>query len=177
MEGAMRKLAVVLAVLAAVAPSAACGGGAEETGLEEDTIHVADAWARSPMQDVGAVFFTVHNGAEVEDRLIGASSPVAGRAEVHETVERDGEMVMQPVEAVPIPPNEEVRFEPGGYHVMLYDLSEPLEVDSTITVVLEFEHAGQIPVEAIVKPYVPEEGMGGMGDEMGGGMTEATGGM
>jgi copper(I)-binding protein len=173
MEVAMRRFVVGLtAVALVVAMGAACGGGAEE-----DAIRVSDAWARSPMQDVGAVYFTVRNGAEVEDRLIGASSPVAGRAEVHETVEREGEMVMQPVEAVPIPPGEEMRFEPGGYHVMLFDLTEPLEVGSTITVVLEFERAGRISIEAIVEPYVLEEGMDGMGDEMGGGMTGATGGM
>lgn len=165
----MRRWVIVPAVVALAGFLAACGGGgADETGLEEDTIHVADAWARSPSEDVAAVFFTAHNGQEVEDRLVGASSPIAGRAEVHETVEEDGEMVMRPVEAVPIAPDAEVRFEPGGYHVMLFDLTEPLEVDSTITVVLEFEHAGQVPIEAIVKPYVPEEGdmgeQGGMGE-------------
>lgn len=173
MGAAMKRSLVALAAFALVPLLAACGGGGEqETGLREDTIHVADAWARSPSEDVAAVYFVAHNGQEVEDRLIGASSPVAGRAEVHETVEEDGEMVMRPVEAVPIGPDEEVRFEPGGYHVMLFDLTEPLEVDSTITVVLEFERAGQIPIEAIVKPYVPEEDHGGMG-----GMDGATGEM
>ncbi len=176
----MKRMLVALAAFALVGLLAACGGdGQDEAGLEEDTIHVADAWARSPSEDVAAVYFSAHNGQEEEDRLIGASSPVAGRAEVHETVEEDGEMQMRPVEAVPIGPDETVEFEPGGYHVMLLDLGEPLEVGSTITVVLEFERAGQVPVEAIVKPYVPEEGhmgdMGGMDEEGGMGATGATG--
>lgn len=166
----MRRSVVALAAFALVGLLAACGGGdgGGEAGLEEDTIHIANARARSPMRDVAAVYFTAHNGQEVADRLLGVSSPAAGRAEIHETVEEDGVMRMRPVEAVPIGPGEEVRFEPGGYHVMLFDLTEPLEVDSTVTVVLEFERAGQIPIEAIVEPSVPEEeeeeGMDRMGD-------------
>ena len=167
----MRKLLVLVSVLALAGVAVACGDdGGTETGMDEDTIHVAGAWARSPMQDVGAVYFTAHNGAEEEDHLIGVSSPIAGRAEVHETVEQDGGMVMQPVEFVAIGPDEEVVFEPGGYHIMLFELTEPLEVDSTITVVLEFENAGQVPIEALVKAFVPDEGM-----DMGGGEMPATG--
>jgi hypothetical protein len=156
----VRWLTVAVAGVLALAV-AACGddGGAEETGMDEDTIHVADAWARSPSTDVGAVYFEVHNGAEEEDRLVGASSPAAGRAEIHEMVEQDGEMVMQPVPSVAIGPDETAVFEPGGYHIMLFDLTEPLEVDSTITVTLRFENAGEIEIEALVKPYVPDEGM------------------
>lgn len=161
-----RVLVVIMAGVLALAVSA-CGDddGAEETGMDEDTVHVADAWARSPSGDVGAVYFEAHNGAEEEDRLVGVTTSAAERAEIHEMVEQGGEMVMQPVDAVPIGPDETVAFEPGGYHVMLFGLTRPLEVDSTITVVLEFERAGQIEIQAIVKPYVPEDGMdmGGTG--------------
>jgi hypothetical protein len=158
----MRKLLALFAVLVLAAFAVSCGDGdaGEEAGMDEDTIHVADAWARSPMQDVGAVYFTAHNGAEEADLLIRVSSPVAARSEIHETVEQDGEMVMHPVASVEIGPGQDVRFEPGGYHIMLFELTEALEVDSTITIVLEFENAGEISVEALVKAYVPDEGMG-----------------
>jgi copper(I)-binding protein len=179
-----RSLLIVPVALFLALAAAACGddgGGASgetgtggEAGMEEDTIHVADAWARSPSEDVGAVYFQAHNGAGVADRLIGVSTPAAGRAEIHEMVERGGEMVMQPVGPVTIGPDETVAFEPGGYHVMLFNLTEPLAVDSTISVTLEFENAGEIQIEALVKPYVPEEGMG-MGGEDGMGMTGPTG--
>lgn len=169
------RLLVVMTALVLAVLVVACGeeGTTEETGMDEDTVHVADAWARSPSEDVGAVYFVAHNGAEEEDLLIGVSSPDAARAEIHETVEEGGQMVMQPVASVAIGPDEEVSFEPGGYHVMLFDLTAPLEVDSTVTVVLEFELAGQVPIEAIVKEYVPEGmDMGGEGEM---GMTGPTG--
>jgi copper(I)-binding protein len=164
----MRKALVLLALAALATVAIACGDeGGGETGMDKDTIHVADAWARSPSEDVGAVYFTAHNGAEEEDRLIGVSTDIAGRAEIHETVEKDGQMVMQPVDAVPIPSGEDVSFEPGGYHVMLFELTSPLEVDTTIALTLEFELAGEVEVRALVKAFVPEEGMD-MGGEMSG---------
>jgi copper(I)-binding protein len=165
----MRKTLVLLAVASLATLGVACGDedGGGETGMDEDTIHVADAWARSPMQDVGAVYFVAHNGAEEEDRLVGVSTDAADRAEVHETVEQDGQIVMQPVEAVAIPPGEDVSFEPGGYHIMLFELTEPLEVDTTIALTLEFELAGEVEIQALVKAFVPEDGMD-MGDETSG---------
>lgn len=163
----MRRLLVLLAVAALATLAVACGDDEDaETGMDEDTVHVADAWARSPMQDVGAVYFTAHNGAEADDHLVGVSTDAAARAEVHETVEQDGQMVMRPVGSVTIPAGEDVRFEPGGYHIMLFELAEPLEVDTTITLVLEFENAGEVTVEALVKAFVPDEGMD-MGDKDG----------
>jgi copper(I)-binding protein len=160
----MRIRVTAVAVLSALAlVAAACGSddgtASGETGMNEDTIHVADAWARSPSDDVGAVYLTAHNGAETTDRLIAVSTPAAGRAEIHETVMKDGQMQMSPVEAVEIGPDQEVVFEPGGYHVMLFDLTAPLEVGDTIDVTLTFENAGDIQVEALVKEYVPEDGM------------------
>jgi periplasmic copper chaperone A len=172
----MRRHAIAVAALATLAlVAAACGsddGGtpAGETGMNEDTIHVADIWARSPSRDVAAVYFTAHNGAEEADRLVAVSTPAAGRAEMHETVEVGGQMQMSPVDSIEIGPDEEVVFEPGGYHVMLFDLTAPLEVGNMIDVTLTFENAGDIRVEALVKEYVPDEGM-----DMGGKMTGPTG--
>jgi len=80
----MRIRSVTFAALAAVALVAAGCGNDEatptgETGMNEDTIHVADAWARSPSADVAAVYFTAHNGAEEADTLVAVSTPAAGR--------------------------------------------------------------------------------------------------
>jgi len=158
----MRKALIVLTALAALATLAVgCGDEAEDAdaGSDAGALEITDAWARSPMQDVGAVYFAAHNGAEADDRLVGVSTEVAGRAEIHETVERDGQMVMQPVEVVTIPAGGDVMFQPGGYHIMLFDLTAPLEVDSTIALVLEFENAGRVDIQALVMAFVPDEGM------------------
>jgi copper(I)-binding protein len=137
---------IVGAALAMLLP--ACSGG--------DVVAVEDAWARSPMADVGAVYFTVVNDGGA-DRLVGVSAEVAGRAEIHETVMEGGQAEMQPVDAVAIPADGELAFEPGGYHVMLFDLSGPLEVGQTISVVLMFEDGGEVEVDAEVRAFVEHE--------------------
>lgn len=173
MNAARRWLRVVPAagLLLAVA---ACGDGddvAVTTVLQG--VVVDDVWARASamMQDAGAVYFDVTGGAE-DDRLIGASvsADVAAKVEIHETVEAEmpgttmgmgtgstmghgmgaGPMRMQEVESVEIPAGETVRFVPGGYHVMLLELAQPLEVGSTFDLTLVFEGAGEIVVSAEV---------------------------
>jgi copper(I)-binding protein len=64
-------------------------------------------------------------------RLVGASSPVAGVAEVHE-MKMDGDvMKMRAVEGgLELPAGKTVELKPGGYHVMLMDLKAPLPKDS-----------------------------------------------
>jgi copper(I)-binding protein len=164
-RGGRRFVVVAATVLTLVATACGGEGSSPETGLDEDTVHVADAWAIAAPEGA-AVYFGAHNGAEEEDRLIGVSSPEAGRAEVQETAEQGDQLVMQPVEAVAIGPDEWVRFEPGGYHIMLFDLASPLETDSTITVVLEFDLAGQVPIEALVRESAPDDGIDMGSDEM-----------
>ncbi len=151
--------------------STACSE-AEETGLGDTPaeVHVTEAWARSPMDDVGAVYFLAHNAGSEADALVSASCDCADRVEVHQTTMTDGEMQMKPVEKVELPPGEDFSFQPGGFHVMLYELVAPLEVGESITLTFTFENADPVTVDAEVKEFVPAEGMDGMAEEDGGGM-------
>lgn len=153
----LRWLVAPLATLALLVPACADGGG----------IEVSDAWARSPMEDVGAVYFTVSNAGDAADALVAVAVEVAQRAEIHETVMEGGEAQMQPVGSVEIPAGGEMAFEPGGYHVMLFDLVEPLVEGDTISLTLTFEEAGEVQVDAEVRPFVEDGGMD-MGEDEGG---------
>jgi len=119
---------------------------------------VHDAWTRaSPMVDLaGAVFMLIENTTTQDDALIGASSPAATVVELHQSaVSDDGMISMTPVEAVPVPAGGSAVLEPGGYHVMLIGLVEPLQVGASIEVTLTFEHAQPRTVSALVKPVGP----------------------
>jgi copper(I)-binding protein len=59
-----------------------------------------------------------------------------------------GMMGMRPIDSLTLPAGEEVALEPGGYHIMLIDLAEPIEEGDTVPVTLTFENAGEIEVEA-----------------------------
>ncbi len=143
----MRKLIGLLAVFASL--TGACGGGGE--------LAVDDAWARTSagMQEAGAVYMTITGGDEA-DRLIGVavSFDVAQVAELHQTAMTEGGegmMSMQQVTAIDIPANGEATLEPGGFHVMLMKLAQPLATGSTVDLTLTFENAGTVTVSAEVR--------------------------
>ena len=103
-----------------------------------------DAWARATAkgQTSGAIYFTVVNKGGADDRLIGVTTARAGMAMIHATETLDGVSRMRMVGAVPIPANAKVALAPGGTHVMLDGMTEPLVVGERIDVTLRFEKAG-----------------------------------
>ena len=93
---------------------------------EVGELHIDHPWSREmpPVAPTAAAYFVVHNNGSEADRLLTVSSPVAGKAELHEHVHADGVMKMQQVQDVTIPAGGEVKFEPMGYHVMLFNLKQ-----------------------------------------------------
>lgn len=127
-----------------------------DDGVEDatSTVTVEDAWARtSPMSaDSGAIYaiFT----SEADDAIVSADVDfsIAMSAEVHETTTAaDGSMGMQMVESVPLPAGQSVAFEPGGLHIMLMGLVEPLKVGDKITVTLTLESGNLVTFDAEVR--------------------------
>jgi periplasmic copper chaperone A len=152
---------LVVLLFAVVLLGAACGDDdtpdATDPGDDADTatVTVDGAWARtSPMMATnGAVYMELT--ASVDDQLVAAQvdATVAAAAEVHETTmdPDSGQMGMGEVDAIELPAGEAVALEPGGFHVMLLDLAEPLEVGTTIEVTLTFAEAGELVVAAEVR--------------------------
>ena len=141
---ARRRLASGLLVFAL----AACGAG-------EAAVTVSEVWARSTpvMQDAGVVYMTITGGSE-KAVLVGVSVPadVAGSAMLHQTnMNSDAVMSMSPVAEIEVPAGAPVSLEPGGYHIMLMDLVEPLVAGNTFDVDLMFADGSQMTVQAQVK--------------------------
>jgi copper(I)-binding protein len=155
----------LVASIGLVAVVAACGDDSA-SGVSID-----DPWARTSarMQDAGAVYFTL-TGGDSGDSLIGVSvsSDVAAMAEIHETIMSDmgdsgdmgdmgessdmgGAMTMQAVDAVAFGAGEAVVFAPGGYHVMLMDLVDPLETGDMFDLTFMFQNEGQVTVMVEVR--------------------------
>jgi copper(I)-binding protein len=68
--------------------------------------------------------------------LVGASSPVAGRVEVHEMRMEGGTMKMREVGKLELPAGKPVKLAPGGYHLMLLDLKKPLPPGTVVPLTL-----------------------------------------
>jgi len=64
-------------------------------------------------------------------------------------------MRMRAVPALELPAGKAVELKPGGYHVMLMDLKQPLKTGDTVTVSLVVEAAGgkreTVEVKAVVR--------------------------
>lgn len=117
------------------------------------SIRAEQPWARAtaPQQKVGGAYVTLTS--PVDDRLMGASSPAAGRAEVHEMT-MDGQVMRmrEQKDGVALPAGKPVALAPGGYHIMLMDLYKPLVAGQTITVQLRFQHAPPMDLDVKVAP-------------------------
>jgi len=125
-------------------------------------------WSRElpPNAPAGAAYFTLKNQGTAADRLLGVSTPRAQKSELHTHVHQNGLMKMQRVPAVEIPAKGEVAFQPGGNHVMLFGLKQPLKTGEQFPLTLEFEKAGKVEVQVKVEG-ADGHGMGpGMGHQM-----------
>lgn len=158
-----RVLASIAAALLSVG-IAACGddGASDGTGSE---VTVDGAWARtSPnMVSRGAVYMEID--PSVDDRLVGVAvdPSIAAVAEIHETVMSNptsmpmdpAEMMMRPIMSLDVPADGGVQLKPGGYHIMLIDLVEPLVTGRTFDVTLTFDVSGDLVVPVTVSDEAP----------------------
>lgn len=169
----IKYVSVGFAVLSlAVLAGAACGddddgdsgdGGGDVVATVGD-LEIIGASARGAL-DNGAVYFTVRNKGSEDDALVSAAADVAGKVELHETVDQGGgNMMMKPVERIEVPAGGETVLKQGGLHVMLLDLPEPLEMGTKFPVELTFQKAGSVEFEVTVESYseatMPPEGEG-----------------
>ncbi len=127
------------------------------TAIAKDNIAdvtVKDAWIRTsvPGQKATGAFMSIT--AKTSLKLVGASTPVAGIAEVHE-MKLDGDIMrMRAVQGgLDLPAGKSVDLSPGSYHVMLLDLKVALPKDTTVPVTLLFKDAKG--VESKVELTVP----------------------
>ena len=106
-------------------------------------ISVTDVWARATMpgQKVSGAYMQIRSDADA--RLVGVSSPAVPRVEVHE-MKMDGDVMrMREVQAIDLPKGKTVSLEPGGLHIMLMNLSQPIAAGDVIPLTLTVESGGK----------------------------------
>jgi copper(I)-binding protein len=120
-------------------------------------------WARAsagPARN-SAAFMTIHNGGEA-DRLVAASGDVAERVELHTHMMEGDVMKMRQVEGIDVPAGGMATLQPGGFHVMLIGLKQPLNEGDSFPLTLTFEKAGDVSIEVTVQA-IGSMGPQGMG--------------
>ena len=122
-------------------------------------LKISAPWARATPKgaSVGGGYMTITNMGTEPDRLIGGSTAVAARFEVHEMSMDNGVMKMRPVaNGLEIKPGQTVVLEPGGFHVMFVGMKQQIKPGEHFKATLEFAKAGKVDVDFTV------EGLGAM---------------
>lgn len=148
---------ILLPALLAPLALAACGQGGTGAAPHESVATASDALCRptpNGRQMTGCYVTITTTG---DDRLVSVSTPVANRVEIHETKMESGMMMMRELEeGLPLPANQTVQLKPGGDHIMLLGVTEPLTTGQTVPLTLRFATAK--PVEIIATVAQPPVG-------------------
>lgn len=117
------------------------------------SIDVTHAWARGTAAagENGAVYMMISNHGTADDRLMGASTTVAAKTELHITLNENGVMKMRPIADVAVKAGGSAEFKPGGMHVMLLGLKQPLKAGDSFPLTLTFEKAGAVKIMVMVE--------------------------
>lgn len=122
------------------------------------SVRVVHPWSRAtpPVAPVASGYLRLINTGEAPDQLLGVSSQIAEKAEIHESTLTDGVARMRPLPGgLTINPKEAIELKPGQAHIMFIRPVRPLKEGERFEATLRFEKAGSIKVEFIV------QGMGG----------------
>lgn len=133
-------------------PAVSAGTGATE---EAAAITVLDPWIKAAEAGMTGAFGTLRNDSDAPVTIVAGASAAAARVELHETVQgASGEMVMQAVEGgFEIPAGGERTLAPGGDHIMLMDLTGPVEPGAEITITLTTQDGSTLTITAPARTF------------------------
>lgn len=149
-----------LPLLLAVAVLAACTSDEKAGSLDGPVVELSDALCRPTPVGRQATGCYLTLTASADDRLVGVSSPVAGRGQIHESrVESNMMMMYELRDGLPLPAGQAVELKPGGVHIMLLSVTEPLKAGDTVPLTLTFASAPPVEITASVgQPALTDAG-------------------
>jgi hypothetical protein len=137
-----------------VAPAAGFGlwlGAVVAAMAQTGDVQVTNAWARATPggAQTAAAYVTILS--PTADRLTAAATPAAQKAELHSMTMDGNVMKMRQVDGIDLPAGQAVTLKPGGYHIMLTCLAQPLTEGQTFPLTLTFDKAGARDVTVTVQ--------------------------
>lgn len=129
-------------------------GIAEARDYRLANLEIITPWTRAtaPTAPAGGGFVVIKNTGPTADRLVSARSAAAETVQIHEMKMDGNVMRMRELEnGLEIPAGATVTLAPGGFHLMLMGLKQPLKQGSAVPVTIVFEKAGSIDIELAVE--------------------------
>ena len=148
---ALRNMGFALLAALAFAPAVASGS---------ESVKVANAWVRAPIPGQKTASAYVELTSNGNAALVAAGSPVAARVEMHSMSHEGGVMRMRAVPRIELPAGQTVKLAPGGLHLMMFDLKQPIKPGDKVALTLSVQPSGPtagmslttLSLEAEVRP-------------------------
>ncbi len=118
------------------------------------SLKIGHPWARATPKgaSIGGGYMKITNTGNTPERLVGGSTDIASRFEIHEMSMDNGVMKMRAAsKGLEIKPGQTIEFKPGGNHVMFVGLKRPLEKGGHLKASLQFEKAGKVDVDFTIE--------------------------
>ena len=155
----MKTLFAAAALAAATLSLAACSDGAQDAAPAADdanptglTISNARLMLPPVAGNPAAIYFDLKNEGQRTVAVRRADVADAKNASMHDMMEYNREMTMADMGPMTIKQGETVKFEPGGKHVMVFDLSPEVmaggTTEMTLTVAGGDKVSFPVPVQA-----------------------------
>lgn len=148
-----KRLPSLLAMLILIGGSLPASGHGYRLG----NIKIVHPWIMSIAPSLthdtsGAGYLVLRNTGDKPDKLLSASTAIASKVELRFSDKTSHPPIARQTNAIEIPAGGEVRLQPGGSHLMLMGLKQPLKEGRHFPVVLHFEHSGAMAVDMFVQP-------------------------
>ncbi len=116
-----------------------------------EQVEITDPRVRVPPKggNMTAAYLTIKNNGDKTLKLIGATSDISPRLELH-THEKtsDGMMSMKQVENFEIPAKTSFELAPNGPHIMIFETKNDLKAGDGVLITLKFENSPDLSIGA-----------------------------
>ena len=138
----------------------ALGGGLATSVVHAQEVTIREPWVRGTVPGQKATGAFMQLTATESATLVAVESPVAGTVQIHEMKMENDVMKMRAIPRLDLPAGKAIDLKPGGYHVMLMDLKQPLKKGEAVPISLRFEGKDKTFKTIELKAQVRELGAG-----------------
>ncbi|WP_286234655.1 copper chaperone PCu(A)C [Thalassotalea sediminis] len=119
----------------------------------DNHVKVENGYIRAtiPGTNISSAYMVITNHSMNVKELIGATSNISPRIEIHEHQMSEGMMKMRQRESIVINMHDAVTLQPSGLHLMIFELNKPLKVGDNVELTLQFKDGEQLPISLPVE--------------------------
>ncbi len=113
-----------------------------------DNLILTDAWIKNlpPVVPMRAGYMSLTNISTSNVKIVSVESEKFSSIEIHTSVEKNGMINMQKIDALSIGAGETIRLKPGGIHLMMVDPVKTLSTGDLVAITLTFDDESTLTV-------------------------------